>query len=569
MRELRSPNQILFSHLPAQTVDIKGRIWKVDRWISPLTLPVDSDGIRRRLLAAIDIWRIQGNDNNLSGALHQGRQIEVVGVNPEQGVKVETFPSVWRCHTCRRVRYQRGQCECGSRSWAQLHFVAFHECGWLDVPTLPRCPQHQQATVSHSTSSSVRDLKFSCPVCNRSLPSGLGGGRPCPACHQPSVVVNVHRAASVYTPHSFTMVNPARPEHLRALLAGGGLEKSLRWVLHDMPGERPESLTPTRQSVLETLLAQGLPHDVAQRAADSAAQGAGLKEAAQPIQTRATSSEDAESAALEIALATYEGRRSASGLLGEPVGAELEVIYREQYPPAIVAAGLKDIDHVDRFPILRGVFGYTRGGRPAGETRLVAFTGRQNSVRIHADASETEALYLRLDPVRVAAWLRARSLLDVAPDDPVQARLAILDAAAIPGRGDDDRQLTTGAAVLALLHSYSHRFIRQLAVLAGVDRESLAEYLLPEHLGIFVYATPRGDFVLGGLQSVFETELDRVLNLQVDAENRCPLDPGCDRASGACLACLHIGEPSCSHYNRFLDRKTLFGDLGYLRRDLA
>lgn len=122
--------------------------------------------------------------------------------------------------------------------------------------------------------------------------------------------------------------------------------------------------------------------------------------------------------------------------------------------------------------------------------------------------------------------------------------------------------------MLTLIHSYAHRIIRQLAVLAGVDRESLAEYLVPHHLGAFVYATPRGDFVLGGLQSVFETDLHRLLEQQVDAESRCPLDPGCDRAGGACLACLHIGEPSCTHYNRFLNRKTLFGESGFFNREL-
>ena len=29
-------------------------------------------------------------------------------------------------------------------------------------------------------------------------------------------------------------------------------------------------------------------------------------------------------------------------------------------------------------------------------------------------------------------------------------------------------------------------------------------------------------------------------------------------------ACLHLGEPSCSHYNKFLDRRVLSGRTGYL-----
>jgi hypothetical protein len=30
------------------------------------------------------------------------------------------------------------------------------------------------------------------------------------------------------------------------------------------------------------------------------------------------------------------------------------------------------------------------------------------------------------------------------------------------------------------------------------------------------------------------------------------------------MACLHLGEPSCRYYNRFLDRSVLFGARGYL-----
>jgi hypothetical protein len=31
------------------------------------------------------------------------------------------------------------------------------------------------------------------------------------------------------------------------------------------------------------------------------------------------------------------------------------------------------------------------------------------------------------------------------------------------------------------------------------------------------------------------------------------------------MACLHLGEPSCRYFNRFLHRDLLFGDGGFLR----
>jgi hypothetical protein len=567
VRETRSPSQILFSHLPAQTIDAKSKIWKVREWTHPIALRVDTDGVRQRLISVIDPWRAQGTDDGLTSRLYGGWPVEVMGVNSDLGVAVDPWPNVWRCQSCRRVTYGRNHCICGADSWAQLHFVAFHECGYLGEPMIPKCPEHNQARISHTSSNSVRDLQFSCPVCNRSLQGGLGQGRPCPGCKQPHLNVNVHRAASVFTAHTFTMVNPARPEQLKALLADGGKEKSLRWVLRDMRSERPEPLPATRQSMIDSFVAQGLPIAAAE-AAVQAAVDAGAGDLDRPVAELGLDEsrrELAESSALEVALAAYEGRRSASGMVAEPVGEALSDLYQNHYAPAIQRAGLVDVDYMDRFPILRGVLGYTRGGKPAGETRLVAFTGQRRAVRVYGDANETEAIYLRLDPVRVARWLADRGLLSNVPEDPVDARIAVLNACEIPGRGAELDSETAGSAVLTLIHTYAHRMIRLLAVLAGVDRESLAEYLIPHHLGVFIYGTPRGQFVLGGLQSVFETSLHQLLTQQVDAESRCPLDPGCDRGSGACLACLHIGEPSCSHYNRFLDRNILFGLKGYLK----
>jgi hypothetical protein len=117
---------------------------------------------------------------------------------------------------------------------------------------------------------------------------------------------------------------------------------------------------------------------------------------------------------------------------------------------------------------------------------------------------------------------------------------------------------------MRLVHSYAHRVIRRLSVLAGIARESLSEYLVPTHASFLIYAAARGDFVLGGLQAVFESDLHVALEDAVLGEHRCPLDPGCGKHGGACVACLHLGEPSCRHFNQSLSRETLFGQLGYL-----
>ena len=68
---------------------------------------------------------------------------------------------------------------------------------------------------------------------------------------------------------------------------------------------------------------------------------------------------------------------------------------------------------------------------------------------------------------------------------------------------------------------------------------------------------------MGGLQAVFEGELHHLLAEMIDAEHRCALDPGCSDSGGACMACLHLGEPSCRMFNQSLDRASLHGHKGY------
>ena len=170
-------------------------------------------------------------------------------------------------------------------------------------------------------------------------------------------------------------------------------------------------------------------------------------------------------------------------------------------------------------------------------------------------------------PTRVADWLQRRGFALRPWDSEREARIAILEAVSIPRPGEPEDPGDPGSALLTLVHSYAHRFIRPAAVPAGTDRNALSELLVPLHLGFYVYAASSGDFVLGGLQAVFESDLHGLLAAVVHDEHRCPLDPGCLHSGGACMACLHLGEPWCRYYNRFLDRSTLHGPGGYLMPD--
>jgi hypothetical protein len=401
---------------------------------------------------------------------------------------------------------------------------------------------------------------------------GLGFNRPCP-CGNGTLRWNVHKARTVYTPRGMVLINPPRPEHRESLKLAGGARKALAWVVEGLTAERPADVTAkqTKGDFLAKLIADGMDPAFAQTMADMAEQGGQLaKPGDHPVDALpGIRRDEAEREAVDIAMALAESRGPTTGLRSTTPGDALDLRYRDSYPAALARAGIDGLDLVDRFPVLTAMYGYTRGDDDPAKCRLVPFRGKRGVYRLYGNLAETEAFLVRLDPVRVATWLTGRGHgltgWSIGDTDPVAARVAILQSAVVPNKRDDHSIETTGADVLKLIHTYAHRFIRQAAVFSGIERDALSEYLLAGHLAFFVYAAARGDFVLGGMQAVFESNLDDLLTAFVDAEHRCPLDPGCSRGSGACSACVHLGEPSCRFFNRFLNRETLFGAGGYLR----
>lgn len=570
----RSGSQILRTFLPQQTADLRGGIYRVAEWSGAGAIVVDVESVRRRLVRELGIWRRAGTDNGITADLMAGARIEVIALDERRGVTVERWPEIWLCRHCRRIGKDRTKdCRCGQRRWGQLHFVGFHTCGAVYEPWIKRCPTHDDVMLVNPRSSRAGDIKFVCPVCQAEISKGLGFRHcSCGDKDDPVIKWNVHKARTVYTPRGTVLVNPPRPERMRDLLVAGGGRRALTWVIEGMTVQTPRHMArkPTRGAFVEDLVRQGMDVAFAEKMAALAAESGQLAEddGGDDIDLLPTAQrEEAEHDAVDIAMAMSESRTSVAGLVDVPVDPELDRRYRETYPAALQRAGLAGLDLVEQFPVLNLMYGYTRGGEPP-KARLVPFRNPRGGYRLHGSLSETEAYFVRLDPARVADWLVARghSLAGwtVGSADQRRARIAILGSAEVPAPGDEPAVPTAGSDLLALIHSYSHRFLRLTAVFAGIDRESLAEYLVPSHLGFFLYAVSRGDFVLGGLQAVFETDLDALLTTFVDAEHRCPLDPGCSRGAGACSACLHVGEPSCRHFNTYLDRKALFGPAGYV-----
>jgi hypothetical protein len=564
LRVERGSSQILFGFLPGQTADLEGRIWKVAHWLDPVPIPLDQEAVRVALLRAIAPWAATGNDDGLERELHSRANVEVVELNKDRGVLVEPFPQQWRCKSCGSIARSRDErCRCGGTTRGQMQFVTYHTCGASGEPRLPRCPSHNAVAVRLPGTATARELRIFCPQCQQPL---TPGGFPFQACNcgQGGMSVTVHRAAVVFSPHFAVLVNPPDPGEAARLRAGGGGARALEWVLDGMTSDDPTAGRQTVAGLIETLRLANLSEETAQRMAQDALSrgevdaGHGGADVVLPDAIRDKVHEEA----FSLASAVHGGRTRVSDMVAGTTP-PLRTLYEGAYSDAMRNAHLEGVELLANFPVATLAFGYSRGDLSPGAARLVPFRERGH-IRAYGSLSRTEALLFRLDPLHVYRHLvrRGHGLPDVTGTR--AARLALLQRIELPHPTQEQFQ-QLGGDLLRLLHSYAHRTIRRLASFSGIERDGLAEYLIPHHLCFVVYAASRGDFVLGGLQAVYETSLHRFLADLVEGESRCALDPGCRSGGGACMACLHLGEPSCRWFNRFLDRSELFGAQGFLQ----
>ena len=563
MRVERGASQVLFGLLPGQTADLQGRIWRVVCWLDPRPIQLDQDAVRAALVSAIAPWAATGLDDDLGRELQGRKTVEVVGLNIDRGVLVEPFPEQWRCKNCGDIARSREQsCTCGGRNRAQMQFVTYHNCGASGEPVLPRCRAHNAVAVRLPGTATAKELQFSCPQCGARLTQGGFPFQPC-VCGDGGQLVTVHRAAVVFSPRFAVLVNPPDPADAAQLRAAGGGARALEWILDGMVEDDPASGGQTLAGLVETFRQAGLSdetaHELACAAVDKgeAEVGSAGAEVALPNNVR----EKAHEEALSIASAVRGGRTRVGDMVNGTTP-PLRTLYEGAYHDAMRRAHLEGVEMLDNFPVATLAFAYTRGDLAPGAARLVPFRERGH-IRAYGSLSRTEALLFRLDPLRVYRHLEniGHQLPDV--PDRRAARLALLQRIDVPYPTQEDCQ-ELGEDMLRLVHSYAHRAVRRLASFAGIERDGLAEYLLPHHLAFVVYAASRGNFVLGGLQAVFETSLNRFLQDLVTGEARCALDPGCRSGGDACMACLHLGEPSCRWFNRFLSRSELFGPRGFL-----
>ncbi|MEW6141268.1 MAG: hypothetical protein AB1733_23840 [Thermodesulfobacteriota bacterium] len=262
------------------------------------------------------------------------------------------------------------------------------------------------------------------------------------------------------------------------------------------------------------------------------------------------------------------GQEMLEAVLPLETGHRTELDLSDQNAPSAKNArqmGLSSVVLVSDYPIVTATYGFSRAEYRPNECRLNPFPGHPDHggrYPVFVDEVQADALLLSLNPNRVIDWLRRNGCSPAIPNGSDQERarrsyfVQLLSNAPLRETLRADRR--EERMVFCLIHTLSHLSVRQAALLCGLDRTSLSEYVLPGALTFALYCNHRFGATIGALTALFEQSLSEWLKAVRDTR-RCVYDPVCRDRTGNCHACTHLAETSCRFFNLNLSRAFLFG----------
>jgi len=208
------------------------------------------------------------------------------------------------------------------------------------------------------------------------------------------------------------------------------------------------------------------------------------------------------------------------------------------------------------------------------DVQLNTFTTRKDPFpTFYAHEHRAEGVLVELSPETVLDWLEENDVISAGGrPDPEDARewftQSILQPERYQALVDEDRSHThqdSGLAisrhVYTVLNSYAHAFINVIGSLAGLQRESLVERIMPHTLSFLVYKRPDTDQSFGTVLSLFEERFNQ-FETQFREQGSCPLNQVCFAdENGSCEHCLYLPAISTENTNHNLSRSALFGGL--------
>lgn len=614
----RGKQQVLFNYLPGRTFDFEGgvisrisRIRGLQR--NDLNLHVLLLKIQEDARGWDEQFRPGLPDRVLSDASR------FVLLEPKN-VDAELFPKVFWCdnRSCGRVFDYSNRDDlprqvtcpvCRTGKLVQLRFVKIHHCGALEPlvpPVCQQCGSSNHMMLDTRGSERISNFRWVCrnPQCNGrrvSLYPGL-----CRVCYQPTnaqqtnnaqapnrreneMSIEVHRAGRTYYAQTTTLLNiPRRQLDAFFNLSDWGAIAAAKFFgitnrpLEDFnlsasnqqatsnPGlsnddlnelmsrqESGEFTTPEQMTAALQEMQQRNQQRQQQHAPDEIAQQL-VNQTGVPLTTWRQVGQEV----LETIMPLENGRPKK--LFDLPPSTQ-EIQNAQLAQQTAQSMGLAQLDLVTDFPMIVATYGYTRAKTTPNECRLNPFPPERDhggKLPIYVDEVQADALLISFNPDRVHTWLQRNGYQPTMPNgsDPNLARRAYFVQLFedLPLRETLQGDRPEARMVFGLLHTLSHLCVRQAALLCGLDRTSLSEYIMPRTLTFAIYCNHRFGATIGALTALFEQSLAESLNA-VRTARRCVYDPVCRERESSCHACTHLAETSCRFFNLNLGRSFLFG----------
>lgn len=266
------------------------------------------------------------------------------------------------------------------------------------------------------------------------------------------------------------------------------------------------------------------------------------------------------------------------------IAREKDVVQREairnQWTVIQKQYGIQTITHIPDLRVVLAAVGFTREKNAphavldAPPVTLTGFTdklatGLAGKKPIYVLPAKTEALWIKLDPVKVLKWC-IQSVGWQKPiepnvfDSPARCMAYLLKHSRVlslpPSIAlrEADNYPIEESAPFHLLHSISHALQLTARRHSGYDNKSIQEYLAPMTLSVILYVPSVQDFTPGGLLTLFQHYLKPWLDEASMFAFNCAFDPFCSDNGGSCSGCLQT-EIACETFNKGLSRAYIHG----------
>lgn len=260
---------------------------------------------------------------------------------------------------------------------------------------------------------------------------------------------------------------------------------------------------------------------------------------------------------------------------GDPAGEEA---YARRVSGELARAGIAEARLIRDLDMVEFSFGYTRvsatpetvqKNKPM-PVRLMGFPRLPNDRRpVYVIEQQNEAIYIRLDPLAVAEYLRVNGVMAAAPPAPRTIGGELIETYqdfgmflrdfGVRDQASQVRSRDIASSVFLLLHSLSHHVMHGISRFSGLDLGSMSEAIFPADLAFLVHRRGMTED-LGNISSMWRDHNEAFLDYLVSRrELRCGSGTLCDHRGGACPACIMIPETSCIAGNQLLSRASLVG----------